>query len=109
MREEEGEVRSLKVREEEKQFEVCGCLLCRISHGETTNQQGLLLNYLVDSTFKMQFPGSRPLLYSQARCCNLRHFPSPISPDYSGLKTCRSHFLGQNALWLHYPSLRPHC
>ena len=45
-----------------------------------TNQQGLLLNYLVDSTFKMQFPGSRPLLYSQARCCNLRPFPSPISP-----------------------------
>ena len=45
-----------------------------------TNQQGLLLNYLVDSTFKMQFPGSCPLLYSQARCCNLRPFPSPISP-----------------------------
>lgn len=33
MRDEEGEVRSLKVQEEEKQFEVCGCLLCRISHG----------------------------------------------------------------------------
>lgn len=33
MRDEEGEVRSLKIQEEEKQFEVCGCLLCKISHG----------------------------------------------------------------------------
>ena len=62
---EEGGVRSLKVQEEEKQFEVCGRLLCRVSHDDYKSAaQGLLLNYLVDSTFKMQFPGSGPLLYS---------------------------------------------
>lgn len=65
--------------------------------------QGLLLNYLVDSTFKMQFPGSRPLLYSQARCCNLRPFPSPISPDYSGLKTLQEPFPGSKCSVASFP------